>query len=155
MNATPPRADPLEKLLHILDLSEADGAQTDEDIFVGPGEADAVRPRLFGGQVLAQSLIAASRTVDADRLVHSMHGYFLRAGDASAPITFGVERLRDGRSFSARRAHAYQDGKPILSMIASFQVPDVGVEHQEPMPEGMPDPEENRNSGRVAMYWAL
>ncbi len=141
MNATPPRAAPMDQLLHILDLSDAGGAETDEDIFVGPGEANAPRPRLFGGQVLAQSIIAAARTVERDRLVHSMHGYFLRPGDAAAPITFGVERLRDGRSFSARRAHAYQGGTPILSMIASFQLPNGGVEHQEPMPEGIPDPE--------------
>jgi len=141
MNSTPQNATPLDQLLHILDLSDAGGAQTDEDIFVGPGEANPVRPRLFGGQVLAQSIMAASRTVDADRLVHSMHGYFLRPGDASAPITFGVERLRDGRSFSARRAHAYQGGAPILSLIASFQVPDGGLEHQEPMPAGVPGPE--------------
>ena len=141
MNATPPRTAPMDQLLHILDLSDAGGAQTDEDIFVGAGEPNAVRPRLFGGQVLAQSLIAASRTVVEDRPVHSMHGYFLRPGDAAAPITFGVERLRDGRSFSARRAHAYQGGEPILSMTASFQVPDRGVDHQEPMPGRMPDPE--------------
>lgn len=141
MNATPPRADPMEQLLNILDLSDAGGAQTHEDIFVGPGDPDAERTRLFGGQVLAQSLMAATQTVDADRLVHSMHGYFLRPGDTAAPITFGVERLRDGRSFSARRSHAYQDGAPILSMIASFQVPDAGIEHQEPMPANVPDPE--------------
>jgi len=141
MNSTPQNATPLDQLLHILDLSDAGGAQTDEDIFVGPGEANPVRPRLFGGQVLAQSIMAASRTVDGDRLVHSMHGYFLRPGDATAPITFGVERLRDGRSFSARRAHAYQGGAPILSLIASFQVPDGGLEHQEPMPAGVPAPE--------------
>jgi acyl-CoA thioesterase-2 len=70
-----------------------------------------------------------------------MHAYFLRAGDAELPVTFGVQRLRDGRSFSARRTHAYQNGVPILSMIASFQEPDGGVEHQDPMPEDIPDPE--------------
>ena len=70
-----------------------------------------------------------------------MHGYFLRPGDANKPITFGVQRLRDGRSFSARRVHAYQEGMPILSMIASFQAEDEGIEHQSKMPAGIPDPE--------------
>ena len=79
-----------------------------------------------------------SRTVEADRSVHSMHGYFLRPGDANKPITFGVQRLRDGRSFSARRVHAYQEGTPILSMIASFQDEDEGIEHQSAMPAGHP-----------------
>ena len=85
--------------------------------------------------------MAGSRTVEPDRTVHSMHGYFLRAGDANKPITFGVQRLRDGRSFSARRVHAYQEGMPILSMIASFQAEDEGIEHQSEMPAGIPDPE--------------
>ncbi|MCZ2404974.1 acyl-CoA thioesterase II [Paenarthrobacter sp. Z7-10] len=135
-----PHPDPMAALIELLDLSDAAGAQTDEEIFVGvsmpkPGE------RLFGGQVLAQSLIAGIRTVDGDRPVHSMHGYFLRPGDTNLPVTFGVQRLRDGRSFSARRVHAYQNGIPILSMIASFQVPDAGIEHQEAMPLDVPEPE--------------
>ena len=88
-----------------------------------------------------QSLVAAARTVDPDRLMHSMHGYFLRPGDTEVPITFGVQRLRDGRSFSARRTHAYQNGVPILSLIASFQEPGEGLDHQVEMPEGIPDPE--------------
>jgi acyl-CoA thioesterase-2 len=130
----------MASLLEVLDLSDAAGAQTDEEIFVGVSQEQPAQ-RVFGGQVLAQAVIAAIRTVDADRPVHSMHGYFLRPGDANAPITFGVQRLRDGRSFSARRTHAYQNGVPILSMIASFQVPDVGIEHQDPMPLEVPDPE--------------
>ncbi len=141
MNSMPTNTDPMESLLRILELSDAGGAQTDEDIFVGRGDKTAPQPRLFGGQVLAQSLVAATRTVESDHLVHSMHGYFLRPGDASSALTFGVQRLRDGRSFSARRTHAYQGGVPILSMIASFQRPDSGMEHQEPMPEGIPAPE--------------
>ncbi|WP_066297166.1 acyl-CoA thioesterase [Arthrobacter luteolus] len=132
--------DPTAALIELLDLSNAGGAKTDEDIFVG-GSQHEPRKRVFGGQVLGQSLVAAARTVPADRLMHSMHGYFLRPGDTEVPITFGVERLRDGRSFSARRTHAYQNGVPILSLIASFQVPDGGLDHQEPMPEGVPDPE--------------
>ena len=140
MTDTPAQLDPMVSLLELLDLSDAAGARTDEEIFVGVSQPQAAR-RVFGGQVLAQSVIAAIRTVDGDRPVHSMHGYFLRPGDADQPITFGVQRLRDGRSFSARRTHAYQNGVPILSMIASFQVPDVGIEHQDEMPMNVPDPE--------------
>src|SRR5690606_11825727 len=94
--------------------------------------------RVFGGQVLAQALIAAGLTVDESRPAHSLHGYFLRPGDATAPITFEVEILRDGRSFSARRTHAVQGGKPILSMIASFQDVQEGPAHSVPMPEVLP-----------------
>jgi acyl-CoA thioesterase-2 len=96
--------------------------------------------RVYGGQVLGQSLVAAQRTVDEDRPVHSLHAYFLRAGDSGEPITFSVERLRDGHSFSARRVHALQFGRPILSMIASFQSPAEGIDHQMSMPK-TPDPE--------------
>jgi acyl-CoA thioesterase-2 len=135
-----PAQDPTSLLIELLDLGELQGARTDEDIFMGPSQKQ-LRQRVFGGQVLAQSLVAAMRTVDAGRKVHSMHGYFLRPGDTNEPITFGVQRLRDGRSFSARRVHAYQEGMPILSMIASFQDEDEGVEHQSQMPAGIPDPE--------------
>lgn len=131
--------EPTTSLLDLLNLSSADGAHTDEEIFVGARRSQPIQ-RVFGGQVLGQALMAAMRTVD-ERPIHSMHGYFLRPGDPDQPITFGVQRLRDGRSFSARRTHAYQNGVPILSLIASFQVDDVGLEHQEPMPKGMPDPE--------------
>ncbi|WP_372700082.1 acyl-CoA thioesterase [Arthrobacter sp. JSM 101049] len=135
----PDRESPVS-LVGLLDL-EGDGlTRTDEDIFVGRTPPQS-RDRVFGGQVLGQSIIAASRTVDGERPIHSMHGYFLRPGDVKLPITFGVERLRDGRSFSARRVHAYQKGQPILSMIASFQEPADGLEHQVEMPDGIPDPE--------------
>lgn len=96
--------------------------------------------RVFGGQVLAQALLAAGHTVDEARHAHSLHGYFLRAGDATQPIRFEVEQLRDGRSFSARRTHAIQGSEPILSMIASFQVDQDGPEHSVPMPE-VPGPD--------------
>lgn len=129
-----------EMLLELLSLEGGTEARTDEDIFVGHTPPQA-RDRVFGGQVLGQSVIAAYRTLEGERPIHSMHGYFLRAGDASLPITFGVQRLRDGRSFSARRVHAYQNGVPILSMIASFQEHADGVDHQDSMPEGIPDPE--------------
>ncbi|NAZ85564.1 acyl-CoA thioesterase [Kineococcus indalonis] len=99
------------------------------------------RPRLFGGQVLGQATVAASRTVPADRPVHSLHAYFLRPGDPAVPVHLAVERLRDGRSFSARRVQALQNGVAILSGIASFQVGAQGVEHAEPAPR-VPEPEE-------------
>lgn len=135
----PDRESPVS-LVGLLDL-EGDGlTRTDEDIFVGHTPPQS-RDRVFGGQVLGQSVIAASRTVEGERPIHSMHGYFLRPGDVRLPITFGVERLRDGRSFSARRVHAYQKGQPILSMIASFQEPAEGLEHQVAMPPGIPNPE--------------
>lgn len=126
-------------LAQLLDLDPSE-ARTSEDIYVGRTPASE-RNRVFGGQVLAQSIVAGSRTVDEDRHIHSIHGYFLRPGDIAKPITFGVSRLRDGRSFSARRVHAYQDGEPILSMIASYETPGSGPAYQVAMPEGVPDPE--------------
>ena len=156
-----PSEDPTSSLISLLDLGELEGARTDEDIFLGPSQQQP-HHRVFGGQVLAQSLIASIRTVAPDRFVHSMHGYFLRPGDANKPITFGVQRLRDGRSFSARRVHAYQEGTPILSMIASFQGEDEGIEHQSTMPGGIPDPESLPSTADllgkfdhpVARHWA-
>jgi acyl-CoA thioesterase II len=124
-------------LLEVLNLQAR--PEDGDDVFTGVSQPQP-HGRVFGGQVLAQALVAAQRTVDADRPVHSMHGYFLRAGDSSEPITFAVERLRDGRSFSARRTHALQFGLPILSMIASFQRPAVGLDHAEPMP-AVPPPD--------------
>lgn len=132
---------PTERLIDLLNISGGPEARTDEDIFVGHSPQGPSR-RVFGGQVLGQSVVAASRTVDEERQIHSLHGYFLRPGDIDKPITFGVQRLRDGRSFSARRVHAYQDGVPILSMIASFEVPSVGIEHQTEFPENIPAPED-------------
>lgn len=129
----------LEGLLRLLDLRE----DTEPDTFVGESQPQPWR-RVYGGQVLAQALVAAQRTVDAVgevRPVHSMHAYFLRAGDDSEPISFRVERLRDGQSFSARRVLALQFGRAILTLAASFQVPGEGVDHAEPMPDGVPAPE--------------
>ncbi|MDO8107237.1 acyl-CoA thioesterase II [Isoptericola sp. b441] len=108
--------------------------------------------RVYGGQVLAQALLAAAATVPDDRpgprLPHSVHGYFLRPGDIDVPITFAVERMRDGRSFTARRTHALQGGQPILSMISSFQLEQPGLDHQDAPPD-VPDPEEIAVSGDV------
>ncbi|MET0591020.1 MAG: acyl-CoA thioesterase II [Naasia sp.] len=130
--------DPLASLLSAVDLTDT-GARTSEDIFTGPSQWSP-QGRVFGGQVLAQSITAAMRTVEGDRSAHSMHGYFLRPGDIDHPITFSVDRIHDGRSFSTRRTQAYQHGAPILSLIASFQTDDAGVDHQTPMPD-VPDPE--------------
>jgi acyl-CoA thioesterase-2 len=147
-------------LLTALDLTDT-GARTSEDIFTGPSQWMPLG-RVFGGQVLAQSIVAASRTVPEDRNIHSMHAYFLRPGDVNLPITFSVDRIHDGRSFSTRRTQAYQSGLPILSMIASFQDEDEGFDHQVGMPADLPEPETLPNSAStleniahpVAQYWA-
>lgn len=151
---------PIDGLLSTLHLTDT-GARTTEDIFTGPSQWMPLG-RVFGGQVLAQSLIAAMRTVADDRTIHSMHGYFLRPGDVAHPITFSVDRLHDGRSFSTRRTHAYQNGVPILSLIASFQTEDEGVSHQVEMPADLPDPETLPSTADVlgtfdhdiARYWS-
>jgi acyl-CoA thioesterase-2 len=116
-------------------------ARTHEDVFVGTAH-HMPGGRVYGGQVLAQALLAAARTTDPLREVHSLHGYFLRPGNIGMPVTYGVDRLRDGRSFSTRRVQTYQAGVPIFSMIASFQLPSPGVEHQPKAPASIPDPED-------------
>lgn len=116
------------------------GARTTEDVFTA--EAHWMPSgRIFGGQVVAQALNAAQHTLDDDRPVHSLHGYFLRPGDVNKPLTYSVDRIHDGRSFSTRRAQAYQDGVPIFSMIGSFQRPDASPGFQAEMPGNLPDPE--------------
>ncbi|MFI6276472.1 acyl-CoA thioesterase II [Streptomyces sp. NPDC050988] len=124
----------LEALLDLLDLE-----QIEQDIFRGQSRF-AVVPRVFGGQVAAQALVAAGRTVPDDRFAHSLHAYFLRAGDAGAPIVYTVDRIRDGRSFTTRRVVAVQHGQPIFHLSASFQTYEEGMEHQADMPAA-PDPE--------------
>ncbi|MBO1334195.1 acyl-CoA thioesterase II [Streptomyces sp. VRA16 Mangrove soil] len=124
----------LDSLLDLLDLE-----QIEEDIFRGQSRS-AVVPRVFGGQVAAQALVAAGRTVPADRLAHSLHAYFLVAGDPGAPIVYTVDRIRDGRSFTTRRVVAIQHGQPIFHLSASFQTYEEGLEHQADMPPA-PDPE--------------
>jgi acyl-CoA thioesterase-2 len=151
---------PIDGLLSTLNLTDT-GARTREDIFTGPSQWMPLG-RVFGGQVLAQSIVAAMHTVPADRNIHSMHGYFLRPGDVQHPITFSVDRIHDGRSFSTRRTQAYQHGEPILSLIASFQTHDDGVEHQMEMPHDLPDPEGLPSTADVlghlehdvARYWS-
>ena len=114
----------LEGLLDLLDLE-----QIEQDIFRGPSRS-AVVPRVFGGQVAAQALVAAGRTVPEDRCAHSLHAYFLRPGDPGAPIVYMVDRIRDGRSFTTRRVVAVQHGQPIFHLSASFQTYEEGLEHQ-------------------------
>jgi acyl-CoA thioesterase-2 len=135
-----PDPDPVASMLAVLDLSQS-GARTTEDIFTGVSQKMPLG-RVYGGQVLAQSIVAAERTIPEGRSVHSMHGYFLRPGDASKGITFSVDRIHDGRSFSTRRTQAFQEGVPIFSMIASFQDEDPGIEHQAAMPADVPAPED-------------
>ncbi len=101
---------------------------------------DIGSPRVFGGQVLGQALMAAARTVDASRSVHSLHAYFLRPGDKQARIVYDVDRARDGGSFTTRRVVAIQHGQPIFNFAASFQVREDGPQHQSPMPQ-VPPPE--------------
>jgi acyl-CoA thioesterase-2 len=96
--------------------------------------------RVFGGQVAGQALVAAGRTVESDRGVHSLHSYFIRPGDPTAPIIYNVERVRDGHSFSVRRVIAVQSGEAIFTLSASFQLPQGGIDHQAPMPD-VPAPE--------------
>jgi acyl-CoA thioesterase-2 len=96
---------------------------------------------VFGGQVLAQALVAARRTIEEDRDAHSLHGYFILPGDLEAPIVYFVDRLRDGRSFTTRRVTAIQHGRAIFNLSASFQVRESGPEHQVAMP-AVPPPEE-------------
>ncbi|MEE4542088.1 acyl-CoA thioesterase II [Streptomyces sp. V4-01] len=124
----------LRALLELLDLE-----RIEQDIFRGCSRS-AVVPRVFGGQVAAQALVAAGRTVPEERAAHSLHAYFLRPGDPGAPIVYEVDRIRDGRSFTTRRVVAIQHGQPIFHLSASFQVHEEGLEHQEPMPHA-PDPE--------------
>ncbi len=124
----------LDELLGLLELDEVG-----DGVFVGQSQ-DLGWGRVYGGQVLGQALSAAERTVDPSRLAHSLHGYFLRPGNPNQPIEYRVEQTRDGRSFSARRIRAEQAGRPIFFMAASFQVPESGLEHQDPMPE-VPEPD--------------
>ncbi len=116
------------RLLALLDLEALE-----VDLFRGAA-SDPGWTRVFGGQVVAQALMAASRTVRADRLAHSLHAYFLRAGDPGAAIVYRVERTRDGTSFTTRQVSAIQHGRPIFSLTASFQVAEDGFEHAAAMP---------------------
>ena len=124
--------DAVDDLVRLLDIEAIE-----VNIFRG-GSPEEDRQRIFGGQVAGQALVAAARTVQVGRHVHSLHGYFLRAGDPKAPILYEVDRIRDGRSFTTRRVVAIQHGKAIFNMAASFQVDELGFEHAFDMPEVTP-----------------
>lgn len=123
-----------EDLLRLLDLEPLE-----HNIYRGRNR-DIGSGRVFGGQVMAQALVAARRTIDEPREAHSLHGYFILPGNLDAPIVYFVERLRDGKSFTTRRVTAIQHGRAIFEMGASFQVAESGPEHQIDMPD-VPDPE--------------
>lgn len=116
-------------LVGLLDLENLD-----VDLYRG-SQPDSPRPRVYGGQVAAQALVAAVRSVDPDFSPHSFHSYFLLPGDYSVPIVYEVERIRDGRSFLTRRVMARQHGRPIYYQTVNFQRHEEGFDHQEPMPE--------------------
>ncbi|WP_421872517.1 acyl-CoA thioesterase II [Nitratireductor rhodophyticola] len=128
----------MQDLLAILDLETLE-----HNLFRGRSPQSAWQ-RVFGGQVIGQALVAAQRTVDAARHVHSLHCYFMRPGDPAVPIIYEVDRIRDGGSFTTRRVVAIQHGHAIFSLSASFQREEPGLDHQLPMPEGVTPPENLR-----------
>jgi acyl-CoA thioesterase II len=135
----PPILQPI--IAELIDLLRLE--RLEDNLFRGQSR-DIGTKYVFGGQVLGQALSAAQQTVDAVRVVHSLHGYFLRAGDIEHPIIYDVDRSRDGKSFSVRRITAIQHGQPIFVLAASFQEPEPGAEHQisapeVPLPEDLPE----------------
>jgi acyl-CoA thioesterase II len=124
-----------DELLELLDLE-----RIDDDLFRGQ-QMPTTRPMVFGGQVAAQSLVAASRTVAEPYTAHSLHSYFLQPGDPGSPTIYDVENLRDGRSFLTRRVIARQHGRPIYAQTVNFHLSEPGLEHQEPMPD-VPGPDD-------------
>lgn len=145
----------IAELIDLLDLEEIEVG-----LFRGR-QPDTHLQRAFGGQVLAQALVAAARTVEPDRTLHSLHAYFLRPGRTDTTMVYDVESIRDGRSFSARRVLARQGGETIFYMSSSFHVAEEGFEHHDPMPEGVPGPDEclpmsevmARATGRTSDLW--
>ena len=154
-----PNSPALNALLEILDLETLE-----ENLFRGRSPSDGWQ-RVFGGQVLGQALVAASRTVDAERIAHSLHGYFLLAGDPATPLIYEVERTRDGGSFSTRRVKVIQHGKVIFTMSVSFHRAEEGFEHAAgmpsvPLPEELPGAQEliarfvDRLPENLRSYWS-
>src|SRR5262245_41770143 len=134
MNDASPSANPVADLVSLLDLE-----RIEVNLFRGHSPDDGMK-RVFGGQVIAQALVAAYRTVE-NRVCHSLHAYFIRPGDPTVPILYEVDRARDGKSFTTRRVVAIQHGEQIFNMAVSFHVPEEGLEHQFDMPKA-PPPEE-------------
>lgn len=142
----------VDSLIDLLDLESIEvnifrGVSPDED-----------RQRIFGGQVAGQALVAAARTVDDERPVHSLHAYFLRPGDPAVPVLYEVDRIRDGRSFTTRRVVAIQHGRAIFHMSASFHVSEPGYQHSDPMPnvigpENLPTREERFAAAGLDDRW--
>src|SRR5881394_1625796 len=124
----------------------------DRDLFRGRSQ-DLGWGAIFGGQVVGQALSAAAQTVGAGRIVHSLHGYFMRAGDVRGSIVYQIDRLRDGKSFTTRRVVAVQEGEAIFSLEASFQSDEEGLDHQDAMPS-VPPPETLRSERDMAVAMA-
>lgn len=150
---TPRRSNPiLDEMVKLLSME-----QLEVNLFRGQSQ-DLGGKSVFGGQVLGQALMAATRTIELDEdgkvgVAHSLHAYFLRPGDMEAPIVYDVERIRDGRTFHVRRVKAIQHGRPILMMMCSFQEPEDGLEHQSVMPTVTP-PEELVDDAELRKEWA-
>jgi acyl-CoA thioesterase-2 len=138
--------DRLDRLLTLLDIETLDA-----NLFRGQSRDDGFK-QLYGGQVVAQALVAATRTVPKDRPAQSLHAYFLRPGDLHLPIIYEVERIRDGGSFTTRRVQAIQNSVPIFSMMVSFHAPEDGWDHQPAMPE-VPAPEVLTSGTRLFAEW--
>ncbi len=132
----------VEELMALLDLEVIE-----DNLFRGR-QPDTSLQRVFGGQVAAHALVAASRTVPDVYDVHSLHSYFLRPGDTTVPIVFDVESVRDGRSFATRRVLARQHGRPIFAMTLNYHIPEEGLDHQDPMPPA-PGPEDCPTLGEM------
>jgi acyl-CoA thioesterase II len=145
----------VDELIDLLDLEEIES-----DLFRAR-QPDTALQRVFGGQVLAQALMAAARTAPVTRVVHSLHGYFLRPGRTDVPIVYDVESVRDGGSFSSRRVVARQAGSVIFYLSSSFHEQEVGYEHRDAAPAGVPAPDDcptlgevlSKASGRPISLW--
>ncbi|SDK20541.1 acyl-CoA thioesterase II [Microbulbifer yueqingensis] len=135
----------MEKLSKLLDVEELDS-----NLFRSRQHVENYRKVLFGGQVLGQALMAATRTVEG-RLPHSLHAYFLRPGSSDLPVIYDVDPIRDGGSFTTRRVVAKQHGRAIFNMSASFHIQEPGFDHQADMPTGdIPEPESLKNTQQLA-----
>ncbi|WP_136162411.1 acyl-CoA thioesterase [Sphingomonas flavalba] len=150
-------ADPASLIAALTALLDVE--QIDIDLYRGPQKPDGIG-RVYGGQVIAQALVAATHATPPERVVHSLHAYFMRPGDEDQPIIYRVKRDHDGGSFSTRRVIAFQRGQPILSLAASFQKRESGLAHQAempavPAPEDLPDEMELRRAfaPRVPEKW--
>ena len=128
-------SDPVATLLDLLDIEPLE-----INLFRGRGSGGETRKRIFGGQVVAQALAAACRTVEG-RACHSLHAYFIRPGDPENPVIYEVDRARDGGSFTTRRVVAIQHGRQIFNLAASFHIAEESPVHQHPMPPDVPPPE--------------